>query len=323
MIGRCYPLTEVKKSLDALSGLTSEDKDEVKHRVLFGKPRQKKRNPLPALVTALVTAAVWFFSFHMLQDVFSTKGNEDYELNELLYDFMLRTESNGNIDGATSETKQAVLQKLLHIDALMEYAESLGYQEDTKAIEKFITEQREEFYVELDKEEEEKKNSILQSQEENFGISYDEYFNVILKWSNRYEEAHEWLDQHPRENSKTHGEVISLFQKKYKHAIDDFMEHKTIPPFDFSVKYEELTGTVAAIEDDRVLVTHGFEEGAESKAEELIEQSAASYFVIDPPLEENVLGMNIRVIYDSLAYPIDPRGEMAEYQHVKEWQKID
>ncbi len=316
-------MTEVKKSLDALSGITPEDIEEVKQRVLSGKPRKKKRNPFPMAVTALVTAAVLFFTFHLLQDGFSTEGKEDYEVNDLIYDFMLRTESDGNVDGAMSETRQAVLQSLLQIDALMEYAESLGYKEDTKAIEKIVAEQREAFYAELDKEKEEKKNLILQTQEKNFGISYDDYFHVILKWTNQYEEAHEWLARHPQENNKTRGEVISLFQKKYEHAIADFMEQKKIPPFDLSVKYEELTGTVAAIEDDRILVTHGFEEDVTSRVNELIEYGAASYFVIDSSLEEITPGMKIRVIYDSMAVPVLPRGEMPVYQYVTEWEKIE
>jgi hypothetical protein len=313
----------VKKSLDALSGITSEDIKEVKQGVLSGKTRKKRRNPFPMAVTALVTAAVLFFTFHLLQDGFSTEGKDDYEVNELIYDFMLRTESDGNIDGATSETKQAVLQSLLQIDALMEYAESLGYKEDTKAIEKIVAEQREEFYSELDKEKDEKKNLILQTQKKNFGISYDDYFNVILKWTNQYEKAREWLVRHPQENNKTRGEVISLFQKKYEHAIADFMEQKKIPPFDLSVKYEELTGTVAAIEDDRVLVTHGFKKDVTSKVDELIEHGAASYFVIDSSLEEITPGMKIRVIYDSMAVPIAPREKMPVYQYVTEWEKID
>ncbi|MCG7337061.1 YobA family protein [Sporosarcina sp. ACRSM] len=316
-------MTEVKKSLDALSGITPEDIEEVKQRVLSGKLRKKRRNPFPLTVTALVTAAVLFFTFHLLQDGLSTEGKEDYEVNDLIYDFMLRTESDGNVDRATSETKQAVLQSLLQIDALMEYAESLGYKEDTKTIEKIVAEQREAFYAELDKEKEEKKNLILQTQEKNFGISYDDYFNVILKWTSQSEEAREWLIRHPQENSKTRGEVIGLFQEKYERAIADFMKQKTIPPFDLSVKYEELTGTVAAIEDDRILVTHGFKEDVTSKVDELIEHGAASYFIINSSLGELTLGMKIRVIYDSLAVPVLPREEMPVYQYVAEWEKID
>ncbi|MFC5591238.1 hypothetical protein ACFPRA_20355 [Sporosarcina soli] len=316
-------MTEVKKSLDALSGITLEDIEEVKQGVLSGKPRKKRRNPFPMAVTAIVTAAVLFFTFHLLQDGFSTKGKEDYKVNELIYDFMLRTESDGNVEGARSETKQAVLQSLLQTDALMEYAESIGYKEDTKAIEKIVAEQREEFYSELDKEKEDKKNLILQTQEKNFGISYDEYFNVILKWTNQYEEAHEWLVRHPQGINKTRSEVISLFQKKYEHAIADFMEQKKIPPFDFSVKYEDLTGTVVAIEDDRILVTHGFKEDGMSTVDDLIEQGSASSFVIDSQLEKITPGMKIRVIFNSMAVPVLPRGEMPVYQHVREWKKIE
>ena len=81
-------MNEVKKSLDAVSEFTSEDLDDVKQGVLFGK-RRKKRNPLPAAITALVAAAVLFFAFNVLQDGFSTADEDEYEINELIYDFML------------------------------------------------------------------------------------------------------------------------------------------------------------------------------------------------------------------------------------------
>ena len=45
-------MNEVKKSLDAVSKFTSEDMEDVKQGVLFGK-RRKKRNPLPAAITAI------------------------------------------------------------------------------------------------------------------------------------------------------------------------------------------------------------------------------------------------------------------------------
>ena len=65
-------MNEVKKSLDAVSRFTSEDLDEVKQGVLFGRRKQKKRNPLPAAITAFVAAAVLFFAFNVLQEGFST-----------------------------------------------------------------------------------------------------------------------------------------------------------------------------------------------------------------------------------------------------------
>ena len=56
--------------------------------------------------------------------------------------------------------------------------------------------------------------------------------------------------------------MLGLFQNKYERSIADFMEQKSIPPFDLSVKYEEHEGTVASIEGDHVLVTHGFVDDA-------------------------------------------------------------
>ncbi|MCM3711544.1 hypothetical protein [Sporosarcina luteola] len=315
-------MNEVKKSLDAVSGINSEDVEEVKRRVLSGKRRQKKRNPFPGVATALVAAAVLFFAFNLLKDDFSTGDDEKYEVNELIYGFMLRTESNGNEDGATAETKQAVLSKVLQIDAVLEYAESLGYEEDTEAIEEALAEQRDTFYADLDKEDEEKKKTILQTQERNFGISYDDYFNVILKWTYRYDKAEEWLVRHPQEKPITKGEVLGSFQNKHEHAIADFMEQKSIPPFDLSVNYKELEGTVAAIDGEQVLITQGFVEDAPSKKDKLIINGAAARFVIPHASNEISPGMDIRIVYDTLAYPVTSRGSSLPYEKVTEWEVL-
>jgi hypothetical protein len=314
-------LNEVKKSLDALSEITTEDLEEVKQRVLSGKRKQKKRNPLPAVVTALVTATILFFAFNVLKDGVST-ADDEYKVNELIYDFVLRTESDGNVVGATDELKQDVLQSILQTDAIIEYAKSLGYKEDPEAIEKIVAEQRDVYYAELDKEGEERKKSILETQEKTFGISYDEYFDVIYKWTTRYEEANKWLVRHPQENQITLGEALGLFQNKYEHAIADFMEQKTIPPFDLSVKFDELEGSVAAIENNRVVVTNGFVEDAPSKKDKLIIKGAASRFIIDDASNEISLGMDIRVVYDTLSYPVTSHGTSLVFEKVTEWEKI-
>ena len=97
--------------------------------------------------------------------------------------------------------------------------------------------------------------------------------------------------------------MIGLFQDKYERSITDFMEQKSIPPFDLTVKYEEHTGTVASIDGNQVFVTHGFVENASLRAENLIKHGATSLFVIDDASEKIVTDMDIRVIYDSLSYP--------------------
>ena len=58
---------------------------------------------------------------------------------------------------ATDEIRQTVLQSMLEIDALIDYAKTIGYKEDIEAIDKTMAEQRDTFYEELDKEGEEKK----------------------------------------------------------------------------------------------------------------------------------------------------------------------
>lgn len=315
-------MNEVKKSLDALCGMDSEDVEEVKKRVLSGKRRQKRRNPIPSVVTSLVAAAVLFFSFIVLKDGFSTADDEEYEVNELIYNHMLRTESNGNEEDATNETKQRVLQSLLQIDALMDYAKTVGYEEDMEAIDKTVAEQRDTFYADLDKEGEEKKDIILQAQKDTFGITYDEYFNILLKWTARAEKASDWLVHHPQEDSITRGEALGLFQNKYGRAITEFMEQKSIPPCDLSVKYEELEGTVVAIEGEQVIVTQGFVEDAPSKKEKLIINGLASRFVIEDVSDEIVPGMDIRLVYDTLASPVVSEGTPIVYEKVKEWERI-
>ncbi|WHT49552.1 hypothetical protein QNH10_08605 [Sporosarcina thermotolerans] len=327
-------MNEVKKSLDAVSGFTSEDMDEVKQRIISGKRKHKKRNPLPAAITALVAAAVLFFAFNVLQDSFSTADEEDYDINELIYDFMLRKEVVGNGDGGevSDEMRQATLQTMLQIDALIDYAKTNGYREDMEAIDKKVAEQRDGFYADLDKEGEDKKNSILKTQENmfgisydeyfKFGISYDEYFNVLQKWTVQAEAANNWLVQHLPEDPITRGEVLGLFKNKNEHVIADFMEQKSIPSFDMTVKYEEHEGTVASIEGDRVLVTNEFMDDAELWVDVLIKHNSASYFLIDDSLEGIVSGMKIRVVYDALSFPVATEGNPVVYEKVKEWERL-
>ena len=111
-------MNEVKKGLDAVSEFTSEDLDDVKQGILIRK-RRKKRNPLPAVITALVAAAVLFFAFNVLKDDYSPADEDEYDINELIYDYMLRSEAFGNGVEPTDETKQAVLQYMLLADAMI------------------------------------------------------------------------------------------------------------------------------------------------------------------------------------------------------------
>lgn len=314
-------MNEVKKSLDAVTNFTSEDMEDVKQGVKLGK-RRKKRNPLPAAITAFVAAAVLFFAFNVLQDGFSTADEYEYDINELFYDYMIRFETDHYKEAvATDEIRQTALQSILEIDALIDYAKTIGYKEDIEGIDKTIAEQRNAFYAELNKEGEEKKKEILEAQVDKFGMTYDDYFKVFT-FSARAEAAKDWLVRHPQEESVTKGEVIGLFQDKYERPIADFMEQKSIPPFDLSVKYEEHEGTVAAIEGDQVLVTHGFVEDAVSKKDKLIVNGAASRFVIDDATEAISLDMDIRVVYDALAYPVTTEGYPVVYEKVKEWERI-
>ena len=132
----------------------------------------------------------------------------------------------------------------------------------------------------------------------------------------------EWLAQHQEENPKTYGEVLDLFQAKYEGSINDFMEQKSIPPFDLSVKYEEHEGTVASIRDDGVLVSNGFNDDATTFAKELVEPRGASLFVIEDSLEGIVPNMRIRVVYDSFSSPIGSENKLAVFKNVKEWERI-
>ena len=169
-------MNEVKKSLDAVSEVYVGRHGRRETRGPIRKTQEKKRNPLPAVITALVAAAVLFFAFNVLQDGFSTADEDEYEINELIYDFMLRNESVGNGVEATDEMRQDVLQNMLLIDALIDYAKTIGYTEDMEAIEKTVADQRDAFYADLDNEDEERKKIILQGREDTFGMSMDNYF---------------------------------------------------------------------------------------------------------------------------------------------------
>ena len=81
-------------------------------------------------------------------------------------------------------------------------------------------------------------------------MTYDDHFQVFT-FSARAETAKDWLVRHPQDEAVTKGEVIGLLQDKYERSITDFMEQKSIPPFDLTVKYEEHTGTVASIDGNR------------------------------------------------------------------------
>ena len=103
---------------------------------------------MPAAITVFVAAAVLFFAFNVLQDGFSTADEDDYEINELFYDYMIRFETDHYKEAeATDEIRQTALQSILEIDALIDYAKTIGYKEDIEAIDKTIAEHRDTFYA--------------------------------------------------------------------------------------------------------------------------------------------------------------------------------
>ena len=310
-------MNEVKKSLDAVAGDMTKDKLELKQTVHSGRRKPKRRNPFPLMATAIVTAAILFFTFNVFQDGLSTADKDDYEVNEFIYDYQLQLMQKDGND--SPELEQDVLQGLLHVDAIVDYAKSLGYLEDTNAIDEKIIQEKETFYSTMDNEQQEA------MQEEVFGISYEDYFHKILKWTFQNAEAVNWLEQHPPDDSKTHSEVLNQFQKKHEQSITNFIEGKAITSFDSSAKYAELKGTVVAIEPHQILVAYGIE--VESNpgwaAEELVDAGYAAWFHIDKNIDAIEPNMQIRLKYDPLSYPIAQIEHGTVFQDVLEWAHVN
>ena len=310
-------MNEVKKSLDAVAGDMKKEIEELKQRVLSGRRKPKRRNPFPLVATAIVTAAILFFTFNVFQDGLSTGDHDDYKVNEFIYDYQLDLMQKDGND--SPDLEQDVLQGLLHIDALIDYAKSVGYSEDMEAIEEKVEEEKEMFYSTMDNEQQEA------IQEEVFGITYEDYFNKILKWTFQNAEAVAWLEQHPQNDIKTHSEVIDLFQKKHAQSIADFIEGKAISSFDSSAKYAELKGTVVAIEPHQILVAFGIEVESNPgwSAEELVEAGYAAWFHIDKNIDAIEPNMQIRLKYDPLSYPIAQIEHGTVFQDVLEWAHVN
>lgn len=310
-------MNEVKKSLDAVAGDMKKDKEELKQRVLSGRRKPKRRNPFPLIATAIVTAAVLFFTFNVFQDGLSTADKDDYEVNEFIYDYQLQLMQNDGND--SPELEKDVLQGLLHVDAIIDYAKSVGYSEDMEAIEEKVEEEKEMFYSTMDNEQQEA------IQEEVFGITYEDYFNKILKWTFQNAEAVAWLEQHPQNDIKTHSEVIDLFQKKHEQSITDFMDKKGIPFFDPAFTYEELAGTVLAKEGQDILVAERLEitPVPALTAEELLDAGYAAWYTINDNIDAIEPNMKIKLTYNSLSYPITEIDHATVFQRVVEWELSD
>lgn len=310
-------MNEVKKSLDAVAGDMKKDKEELKQRVLSGRRKPKRRNPFPLVATTIVTAAILFFTFNVFQDGLSTGDHDDYEVNEFIYDYQLDLMQKDGND--SPDLEQDVLQGLLHIDALIDYAKSVGYSEDMEAIEEKVEEEKEMFYSTMDNEQQEA------IQEEVFGITYEDYFNKILKWTFQNAEAVTWLEQYPQDDIKTHSEVIDLFQKKHEQSISDFMDRKEIPFFDPAFTYEELAGTVLAKEGQDILVAERLEitPVPALTAEEMIDAGYAAWYTINDNIDAIEPNMKIKLTYNSLSYPITELDHATVFQEVVTWELSD
>ena len=310
-------MNEVKKSLNTVAGDMTKDKEELKQRILSGRRKPKRRNPFPLVATAIVTAAILFFTFNVFQDGLSTGDHDDYKVNEFIYDYQLDLMQKDGND--SPDLEQDVLQGLLHIDALIDYAKSVGYSEDMEAIEEKVEEEKEMFYSTMDNEQQEA------IQEEVFGITYEDYFNKILKWTFQNAEAVTWLEQHPQNDGKTHRELIASFHKKHKRSIADFMERKGISSFDPSSKYTEISGTVVAVEDQQILLAYGIEVETNPgwTAEKLVEAGYAAWFQIDKNSDAIEPDMQITLIYDPLSYPITQLEHGRVFLDVIEWSHVN
>ncbi|WP_228548318.1 DUF3221 domain-containing protein [Sporosarcina obsidiansis] len=308
----------MKKSLHTFVGDVSKDKEELKQRVLYRDRKPKKKTPFPLVASVIVMAAVLFFTFDVLKGEYLDRNGSNYEVNEALYDLQLKSEQHEIED--VNERRSFVLEQLLQADSLIDYAKSLGYVPDEQAIENKLTEEQKTFFDGFRKEE---LDSLEQEQLKNFDMTYDQYFQIIHKFTIQFTAAIEWLEKNPPTHSKTQREVIDAFKKKNKKVISEFMEAKQIPSADKSSLYEEFEGLVAAIEDHRVLVVWGVEKDQIERlsAEEILDVGYTSaWFKFDETIDQIEPYMQIKVAYDPLSYPISQTDGVQVFENVVEWE---
>lgn len=308
-------MNEVKRSLDALAGDVSSDKAELKQRILSGKRKPKRRNPLPFVATAIVLAAVLFLSFSLLDGEFSGKKSA-YTVDETLFDLILLNEQKAYPDRNVSFD---VLHQILKTDALLDFAKSEGYEEDLPGIKEQVEKQKQHFYSDFSEEE---LRELKENQLETFGYPYDQYFDHILLHTARHTAASEWLGGHPPEQAITFREVLDRFLQENEQEITEFKEKKQIDPLAEQNEYVTFDVLITSVESDTAA-------GAMMEEEQVRELSAADLeeLVVRFKIGESAADIEpftwIRITYDPLSYPIQQAERPKLFEDVESWEAIE
>lgn len=312
-------MNEVKKSLDHLAGDTSRDIEELKQRVLYGERHPKRRNPFPLVATAIVLAAVLFFTFTVYDGEQNNTTQQVYEVNEIVYDHLLTTETGGRQSITPEELEELryrTLQQILLFDSLTDYAKQNGYVEDTEAIEKHIAEAEQS--SELSPEEEQK-------QQETFGVTMEDYIQHVYRWSYQQQLASTWIETHELNDSKTIRDVLTAFMEKNDEVISEFMTKKSILYLPHSMDFAVFEGIVAYLDQQKVLLVHGVEPSQiKGKSPDDIIDAAYDYawFALDDSTEDMTLYTQMEVTFDPLSSPVKDADRRMMYEEIVEWVEL-
>ncbi|ARF17056.1 hypothetical protein [Sporosarcina ureae] len=314
-------MNKVKKSLDAAAGDVFNDKEELKQRVLYDGRKRKRRNPLPLVASAIVLAAIAFITFNVLQNGSTSTNGSAYKIDETLYDLMLKSE---RLDqGESDELRYRVFQSILEIDSVMGYAASQGYKEDLEEINTIVNEQQQTFFDDFTEEQAKK---IEVTQMEKFGYNYDQYFKIILTYTQRHTNAMNWLERNKSKDKTTQRQILDAFQKEHQQVITAFMEKKSIPDLTEKFRTQKLDGVVASADQGQVLLVLGLEpkdyEGLST--DEIIEAAYESaWFDSSESFDGIQPDMHIEITFDPLSYAITQQERPTRFHDIIKWNEYE
>ncbi|PID05546.1 MULTISPECIES: hypothetical protein [unclassified Sporosarcina] len=314
-------MNKVKKSLDAAAGDVFNDKEELKQRVLYGGRKPKRRNPFPIVASAIVLVAIVLITFNILQNGSTSTNGSTYKTDETLYDLMLQSE---RLDqGDSDELRYRVFQSILEIDSVIDYAASQGYKEDREEIDTIINEQQQSFFNDFT---EVQLKSVEKAQMDNFGYSYDQYFKVILTYTQRHTNVMNWLQRNKPNDETTQRQILDAFQKEHQQVITAFMEKKSIPDLMEKFRTQTLDGVVASADQGQVLLVLGLEpkdyEGLST--DEIIDLAYESaWFNFSESFDDIQPDMHIEVTFDPLSYAITQRERPTRFHDIIKWNEYE
>ena len=312
-------MNKVKKSLDAAAGDVFNDKEELKQRVLYGGSKPKRRNPFPVVASAIVLAAIVLITFNVLQNGSTSTNGSTYKIDETLYDLLLQSE---RLDqGESDELRYRVFQSILEIDSVMDYAASQGYKEDLEEINTIVNEQQQTFFDDFTEEQAKK---IEETQMEKFGYNYDQYFKIILTYTQRHTNAMNWLERNKSEDQTTQRQILDAFQKEHQQVITAFMEKKSIPDLTEKFRTQKLDGVVASADQGQVLLVLGLEpkDYEDLSTDEIIEAAYESaWFDSSESFDGIQPDMYIEITFDPLSYAITQQERPTRFYDIIKWNE--